>query len=104
MQTVMMPSKVEGGETGAQAVATPTCPVTTLYDLIAAIQDVVGPEDDALVVATVVHLLRSRQLTRMSIRGCAQVPAGIFPPKSHRPTVARVAVSSYGGEASSNAR
>ena len=28
-----------------------------------AIQDVVGPEDDALVVAIVVYLLRSRRLT-----------------------------------------
>ena len=30
---------------------------TTLYDLIAAIQDTVGPGDDARVVATVVHML-----------------------------------------------
>jgi hypothetical protein len=29
----------------------------SLYDLITAIQDVVGPEDDELVVATVRHLL-----------------------------------------------
>jgi hypothetical protein len=34
----------------------------TLYDLITAIQDVVGPED-GLVVATVRHLLRSGRLT-----------------------------------------
>ena len=82
----MMPSKVEGGETGAQAVATPACPGTTLYDLIAAIQDVVGPEDGRTGSG---HggapPRRSRQLTRMSIRGCAQVPAGIFLLKSHRP-------------------
>jgi hypothetical protein len=36
---------------------------TTLYDLITAIQAVVDPDDDALVVATVVHLLRSGRLT-----------------------------------------
>src|SRR5262245_43611997 len=36
---------------------------TTLYELIVAIQDLVGPHDDALVVATVVHLLQSQQLT-----------------------------------------
>jgi hypothetical protein len=36
----------------------------TLYDLIAAIQDLV--EDDALVVATVVHLLQSRRYTGCS--------------------------------------
>jgi hypothetical protein len=35
----------------------------TLADLITAIQDVVGPEDDGLVVATVRHLLRSGRLT-----------------------------------------
>ena len=36
---------------------------TTLYELLTAIQDVVGPEDDALVVATVRHLLQSGRLT-----------------------------------------
>jgi hypothetical protein len=36
---------------------------TTLYALIATLQEVVGPEDDALVVATVVHLLQSGRLT-----------------------------------------
>jgi hypothetical protein len=35
----------------------------TLYDLITAIQDVVGPEDDGLVMATVRHLLRAGRLT-----------------------------------------
>lgn len=35
----------------------------TLADLITAIQDVVGPEDDGLVVATVRHLLRSGRLS-----------------------------------------
>jgi hypothetical protein len=36
---------------------------TTLADLITAIQDVVGPKDDRLVVATVRHLLRAGRLT-----------------------------------------
>ena len=36
---------------------------TTLYEFMTALQDVVGPDDDALVVATVVHLLRSGRLT-----------------------------------------
>src|SRR5256885_1579725 len=36
---------------------------STLYDLIAAIQDGLSPDDDTLVVATVVHLLRSGRLT-----------------------------------------
>src|SRR5215475_10115973 len=34
---------------------------TTLYELLAAIQDVMGPEEDALVVATIQHLLQSGQ-------------------------------------------
>jgi hypothetical protein len=36
---------------------------TTLYELIAALQDAAGPDADALVVATVVDLLHSGQLT-----------------------------------------
>ncbi len=36
---------------------------TTLYELLAALQEVVDPEDDALVVATVQHLLQSGRLT-----------------------------------------
>jgi hypothetical protein len=36
---------------------------TTLYDLIAALHTVVGPEQDDLVVATVVHWLHTGQLT-----------------------------------------
>ena len=42
---------------------TPTALTTTLYDLIAALQDVVGPDEDTLVVATVMHLIRSQRLT-----------------------------------------
>ena len=40
----------------------------TLYDLIAAIQDVMGPEDDEVVVATVQHFLRSGRLTGRGAR------------------------------------
>jgi len=36
---------------------------TTLYDLIAALHAVVAPDEDALVIATVVHLLRSGRIT-----------------------------------------
>jgi hypothetical protein len=63
MQTVLRPRKVEGrGTAGHEAAPRARC-TTTLYELLAALQDVVGPEDDALVVATVVHLLRSGRLT-----------------------------------------
>jgi hypothetical protein len=54
----------------------------TLADLITAVQDVVGPADDALVVATVRHLLRSGWVTG---RGTGtQVRRG--PPLSRRRT------------------
>ena len=36
---------------------------TTLYARLAALQDVVGPEADVLIVATVWHLLQSGRLT-----------------------------------------
>jgi hypothetical protein len=48
----------DGGEA-----ARPPRLATTLYELLAAIQEVVGPEEDALVVATVRHLLQSGRLT-----------------------------------------
>ena len=41
----------------------PASITTTLYDLIAAIQTMVRPEHDDLVVATIVHLLRTGQIT-----------------------------------------
>lgn len=36
--------------------------ITTLYDVIAAMQDETTPDEDALVVALVMHWLRTRQL------------------------------------------
>jgi hypothetical protein len=42
----------------------PLLRAVTLSDLITAVQDVVGPQDDRLVVATVRHLLRSGWVTR----------------------------------------
>ena len=36
---------------------------TNLYELIEAVQDQVGPEDDELVVATVMYLLRAGHAT-----------------------------------------
>jgi hypothetical protein len=53
---------VESGATAVHAAATPARRTTTLYNLIATLQEVVGT-DDTLVVATVVHLLRSGRLT-----------------------------------------
>lgn len=62
MQTVLCPGIVESGATAVHAAATPAHRTTTLYDLIAALQEVVGA-DNTLVVATVVHLLRSGRLS-----------------------------------------
>jgi hypothetical protein len=72
MQTVLYPNMVENGATAVHAAATPARRTTTLYNLIAALQEVVGA-DDTLVIATVVHLLRSRQLTWV---GQTRVPLG----------------------------
>jgi hypothetical protein len=47
----------ETGVTAPEALATSATVTTTLYDLIATIQDIVGPGNDRLVVATVVHML-----------------------------------------------
>ena len=63
MAPVMEWAEVATGAMGMQRAETPSCLTTTFYDLIAALQDVVGPDEDALVVATVVHLLRAGQLT-----------------------------------------
>jgi hypothetical protein len=66
----MAHAEVATGGTGMQREETPSC-LTTLYDLITAIQTVVDRDDDALVVATVVHLLRSG---RLIWRGQARTP------------------------------
>jgi hypothetical protein len=43
--------------------ASPATLTTTLYDLIAALQEAAGPDADDLVVATVLHLIDSGRLT-----------------------------------------
>ncbi len=53
---------VETGVIAPAALATSATVTTTLYDLIATIQDVVGPGNDHLVVATVVHMLAAGSL------------------------------------------
>ena len=60
----MMASR-EGAAVATDGVeaARPPRLATTLYELLAALQEVVGPEEDTLVVATVQHLLQSGWLT-----------------------------------------
>jgi hypothetical protein len=48
---------------------TPLGIMTTLYEVMVALQAVVAPDDDTLVVTTVVQLLRSRRLTRLRADG-----------------------------------
>jgi hypothetical protein len=63
MQTVIDPGEVARVATRGRGEAAPLRLTTTLYALMAALQAVATPHDDALVVATVTHLLRSRRLT-----------------------------------------
>ena len=45
---------------------------TSLYELIEALQNEVGPEDDDLVVATVAYLLRSQCVRFLCYTGASQ--------------------------------
>jgi hypothetical protein len=63
MATVMEHSPVTLMGRGKPGAARSSRRPITLADLITAIQDVVGPADDTLVVATVRHLLRAGRLT-----------------------------------------
>jgi len=46
-----------------EASSLPVAVITSLYDLMAAMQATVPPEEDTLVVTTIMHLLRSGRLT-----------------------------------------
>jgi hypothetical protein len=63
MRTVIAASQDTSVETGTIVGDTPATLTTTLYDLIAAVQDVVGADNTTLVVATVQHMLRSGRAT-----------------------------------------
>jgi hypothetical protein len=73
MATVMDRGAMTTVGRGRPRAARPSPPPITLSDLITAIQDVVGPGDDELVVATVRHLLRSGRFTalRSGTRRCS---------------------------------
>jgi hypothetical protein len=63
MHIMLTPGEATTVATRSRREAMPWRRPTTLDALMAALQAVVAPEDDALMVATVVHLLRSRRLT-----------------------------------------
>jgi hypothetical protein len=44
---------------------------TSLYELVEAVQSQVGPEDDELVIATVMYILRARRATFLRHRGAS---------------------------------
>ena len=96
MQTVMDPGEVATVATRGSGAATPLRLTTTLYALMAALQAVVAPDDDARVVATVMHLLRSRRLTWLGTDSMRRGPSRrqLRPPRprgSPRAAAARAA-------------
>jgi len=56
--------RVETVETSGGEDTAPVTVTTTLYDLIAALQEIVEPGEEVLVVATVVSLLRAGRIRR----------------------------------------
>jgi hypothetical protein len=63
MPTMTVPNEDKTCAAAVLAQPASTTLSTTLYDLVAAVQDSVGPEGDDLVVATVVSLLRAGHVT-----------------------------------------
>ena len=63
MPTIIDPIEDKRERPVAIAVRAPATVTTTLYDLMATIQDIVGPGNDRLVVATVAHMLTTGSIT-----------------------------------------
>jgi hypothetical protein len=83
MNSLIAPFEVQTATTtGVRKAQAPSCITTTLYDLIAAMQTVVGPRQDDLVVATVVHWLRTGRLIMLDRR---QRTVQIWPRSRRRP-------------------
>ncbi len=55
---------------------TPRPIITTLYDLVAAVDDAAGASNDALVTATVMHLINTHQTRALRSRQKLAVVAG----------------------------
>jgi hypothetical protein len=90
MQSVMDPGEVVTVATSGRWAAMPLRLTTSLYGLMAALQAVVAPNDDARVVATMAHLLRSRRLTWLGTdytrRGPSRRPMGPPRPRGSPPS------------------
>jgi hypothetical protein len=76
--------ETSGGEDTAPAAIT-----TTLYDLIAALQEVVEPGEDELVVATVVSMMRDGRIRRV-VGGWGQ--ESVYEPEACRRQSARASI------------
>jgi hypothetical protein len=63
MNPGVKPCKAETVEVRLTAAEPQACLMTTLYDVMAALQTIVEPDEDNLVVAVVVQWLRSGRLT-----------------------------------------
>jgi len=65
MQPEMTPPQEQQGEAKQVVTKAPSCHKTTLYDVMAALQSVVEPDEDDLVVEIVVRWLRTWRMTRV---------------------------------------
>jgi hypothetical protein len=63
MRTTVDPTETESVGTAVLGDGVPTTITTTLYDLMAAIQDAAAPHNDALAVATLWYMLHSGRAT-----------------------------------------
>jgi hypothetical protein len=63
MNAVEAPCQGQTAEGRLTAAETSAWLTTTLYDVLATLQTVVEPDEDDLVVAVVMHWLRTRRLT-----------------------------------------
>jgi hypothetical protein len=63
MNPAVKPYTVQMAEAGLTQAEAPARLTTTFYDAMAALQTVVEPDEDDLVVAVIVRWLRSRRLT-----------------------------------------
>lgn len=63
MNSMMTSQQSQAPEQGPQGAAAPARLTTTLYDVMATLQEVVDTDDDAVVVAVVVQWLQTGRLT-----------------------------------------
>jgi len=69
--------------TTAKQSCSPLLPIrTTLYDLIVAINEVIGPDEEDLVPAVVAHLLRTYRVTGLGDLAGVQMVCNTTPPYS----------------------